>query len=159
MSTQTQIRLPDTIYNRIEAAAKASGLSKNDIIKMALDAGLRLIEANDYDIAKPITNKPFLDNLFEIILHLLDQVKEEGAARDAALKVLKRGKPRPGARPWPENALRHSFVSYHLALYGDVARTEMQAGHDRKVLFAHYRELVTKDAAEDFWAVHLAFHG
>ncbi len=60
------------------------------------------------------------------------------------------------ARPWPENALRHSFVSYHLALYGDVARTELQAGHDRKVLFAHYRELVTKDAAEEFWAVHLA---
>ncbi len=66
------------------------------------------------------------------------------------------GEAAPDARPWPDNALRHSFVSYHLALYGDVARTEMQAGHDRKMLFAHYRELVTREAAEEFWSVSLS---
>ncbi len=59
------------------------------------------------------------------------------------------------ARPWPENALRHSFVSYHLAHFGDVARTEMQAGHDRKMLFQHYRELVTPAAARAFWKITL----
>ena len=65
------------------------------------------------------------------------------------------GEAAEGARAWPENALRHSFVSYHLAFYNDVARTEIQAGHDRKVLFRHYRELVTAASAEEFWAVQL----
>jgi len=61
-----------------------------------------------------------------------------------------------GKRPeWPANALRHSFVSYHLAFFGDVAATEMQSGHDRKVMFQHYRELVTGEAAAEFWAVRL----
>lgn len=52
----------------------------------------------------------------------------------------------------PPNAARHSFVSYHLALCGDVAKTELQAGHDRAVLFEHYRELVTKADAERCFA-------
>ncbi len=63
------------------------------------------------------------------------------------------------ARPWPSNALRHSFVSYHLALYGDVSRTELQAGHDRKILFKHYRELVTAAEAEEFWALTIDLGG
>jgi hypothetical protein len=50
-----------------------------------------------------------------------------------------------------QNAARHSFVSYHLALFGDVAKTELQAGHDRAVLFGHYRELVTQEEAEEYF--------
>jgi hypothetical protein len=33
----------------------------------------------------------------------------------------------------PPNGMRHSFVSYHLALFGDLNKTELEAGHDRKV--------------------------
>lgn len=57
-----------------------------------------------------------------------------------------------GGRP-PRNAARHSFVSYHLALFGDVAKTELQAGHDRAVLFQHYRELVTQEEAEEWFTI------
>ncbi len=53
----------------------------------------------------------------------------------------------------PKNAARHSFVSYHLALFGDVAKTELQAGHDRAVLFGHYRELVTAEEAEEWFTL------
>lgn len=52
-----------------------------------------------------------------------------------------------------KNAARHSFVSYHLALFEDVAKTELQAGHDRAVLFGHYRELVTREDAEEFFTI------
>lgn len=52
-----------------------------------------------------------------------------------------------------KNSARHSFVSYHLALYGDLALTEMQAGHDRKVLFQHYRELVTQADAAGYFGI------
>lgn len=55
--------------------------------------------------------------------------------------------------PPPENGARHSFVSYHLALLEDVAKTELQAGHDRAVLFGHYRELVTRDEAVEFFTI------
>ena len=53
----------------------------------------------------------------------------------------------------PPNGMRHSFVSYHLALFEDVAKTELEAGHDRKVLFQHYRELATPEDAEKYFAL------
>ncbi len=62
-----------------------------------------------------------------------------------------------GRSTWPANCLRHGFVSYHLSLYNDAARTELQAGHDRAVMFRNYRELVTREAAEEFWSASLCF--
>lgn len=56
-------------------------------------------------------------------------------------------------RPLPKNAARHSFISYHLGLFGDVALTELQAGHDRKVMFQNYRELVTKEESESYFTI------
>lgn len=55
--------------------------------------------------------------------------------------------------PWPPNVTRHSFVSYHLAAFGNAGKTALEAGHSEQVLFAHYRELVTASAAERFWAI------
>ena len=58
----------------------------------------------------------------------------------------------PEGRPWPHNALRHSFASYHLAYFKDAARTALEAGHSQAVLFRHYRELVTQEDAEAWWS-------
>ena len=58
--------------------------------------------------------------------------------------------------PWPHNACRHSFVSYHLAKFGSAGKTALEAGHTEQMLFAHYREIVTREAAEAFWAIVLA---
>lgn len=50
--------------------------------------------------------------------------------------------------PWPHNALRHSYASYHLALHQDAAKTALALGHaTTKVLFAHYRELAFPETA------------
>jgi integrase len=55
---------------------------------------------------------------------------------------------------WPENALRHSFASYHLAKFNDAALTALQLGHhDSRVTFAHYRELVKPREAERYWSI------
>ncbi len=51
------------------------------------------------------------------------------------------------------NGLRHSFVSYHLAWFGSAGRTALEAGHTETMLFANYRELVTAEAAREFWNV------
>lgn len=55
--------------------------------------------------------------------------------------------------PWPGNVTRHSFCSYHLAHFGNAGRTALEAGHSEQMLFAHYREVTTKEAAREFWEV------
>ena len=54
---------------------------------------------------------------------------------------------------WPRNAPRHSFVSYHLAHFGSASKTALEAGHSEAMLFAHYRALVTPEAAAEYWAI------
>jgi site-specific recombinase XerC len=56
-------------------------------------------------------------------------------------------------RELPSNAARHSFVSYHLAEFGNAGRTALEAGHGEQVLFNHYRELVTPESAREFWGI------
>lgn len=57
------------------------------------------------------------------------------------------------ADSWPQNAMRHSFCSYHLAMHQNAALTASEAGHSQEQLFKDYRELVTKDQAEKFWQI------
>jgi len=55
---------------------------------------------------------------------------------------------------WPDNALRHSLASYHLAYYSDAARTALELRHSStKLLFTNYRELVTKADALRYWNI------
>jgi integrase len=56
---------------------------------------------------------------------------------------------------WPDNALRHSFASYHLKHFGNDGLTKLQMGHwrDSDVLFGHYRRAVTRRNAERYWTL------
>lgn len=59
-----------------------------------------------------------------------------------------------GITDWPENALRHSFGSYHLAHFKNAALTALEMGHnDSRVTFRHYRELVRPKEGERFWNI------
>jgi integrase len=59
-----------------------------------------------------------------------------------------------GILKWPDNALRHSFASYHLALFKNASSTALELGHhDTRVTFAHYRELVKPKEAERYWKI------
>lgn len=53
---------------------------------------------------------------------------------------------------WPQDGLRHSFVSYHYEMHGEI-ETAKQAGHSIDMLMRHYRALVTRQDAEKFWAL------
>ena len=55
--------------------------------------------------------------------------------------------------PCPQTGPRHSLVSYHLAHFGSAAKTALEAGHSEAMLFAHYQELVTPEAAAEYWAI------
>ena len=54
---------------------------------------------------------------------------------------------------WRQNALRHSFISYRVALTGDVARTALEAGNSPKMIFRHYREVVDEASAQAWFAI------
>ncbi|MEI8341260.1 MAG: site-specific integrase [Verrucomicrobiota bacterium] len=57
-------------------------------------------------------------------------------------------------KPWPDNALRHSFASYHLAHFKDQSALALEMGHTNTVLvFNHYRELVKPKDAERYWSI------
>lgn len=55
---------------------------------------------------------------------------------------------------WPSNVLRHSFASYHLAQFKNAGQTAAELGHaGAAMLYQHYRELVTPDAAAKWWQI------
>jgi integrase len=59
-----------------------------------------------------------------------------------------------GIGEWPDNALRHSFASYHMAHFKNAASTALELGHhDSRVTFGHYRELVKPKEAERYWQI------
>ena len=47
---------------------------------------------------------------------------------------------------------RHSFAPYHLAAFGDAMKTAILLGHkDPSVVHNHFKALVTKPTALQFW--------
>ena len=55
---------------------------------------------------------------------------------------------------WPQNGLRHSFASYHLAKFQDAPRVALDLGHvSPHTVFNHYREVVTPEEAERYWNI------
>ena len=55
---------------------------------------------------------------------------------------------------WPENGLRHSFASYHLAYYENAEKLAGLMGHtNARVLYAHYREIVRPEEAARYWEI------
>jgi integrase len=59
-----------------------------------------------------------------------------------------------GIHEWPQNALRHSFASYHLAQFNDAAALALELGHtNSNLVFQHYRQLVRPKQAERYWKI------
>jgi len=73
-------------------------------------------------------------------LHDLLYLRQQQTARQAGLR-------------WRRNGLRHSFVSYRLALVKDAAQVALEAGNSPAMVFGHYRELVTEAQARAWFAL------
>jgi integrase len=67
-------------------------------------------------------------------------------------KPMQRAKKGARILPWPQNALRHSFCSYAVALKGFEWTTD-QADHSVKMLKDHYWEVVDKETAGKYWQI------
>jgi integrase len=60
-----------------------------------------------------------------------------------------------GITKWPDNGLRHSFGSYHVAHYQNPNMTALQMGHTTTdMLFKHYRNYrISKSDAARYWEI------
>lgn len=54
---------------------------------------------------------------------------------------------------WKNNALRHSYATYRMAVMGDAAKTSLEMGNSPNIVFKHYRELVISEQAISYWSV------
>ena len=54
---------------------------------------------------------------------------------------------------WPRNVLRHSFISYRIAIVKSADQVALEAGNSPSIIFRHYRELVTEDVANEWFAI------
>ena len=55
---------------------------------------------------------------------------------------------------WPHDAMRHSYASYHFALYRDVGMTTKNLGHPNPTLLRkEYNNAVTRSEAERFRSI------
>ncbi len=57
-----------------------------------------------------------------------------------------------GLPPWPHDALRHSFASYHLAKFQNAPALALELGHQSNALiFSNYRRRVTEAEAAEYF--------
>jgi integrase len=61
-----------------------------------------------------------------------------------------------GFRRWPNNALRHTFGSIHLATFKDEVRTAHEMGNSPDMVHRHYKALVTEAGAAKYWSLRPA---
>ena len=54
---------------------------------------------------------------------------------------------------WPNNALRHSYASYRIAQCKNAAEVAHEMGNSPRMVFQHYRELVTPAEAHKWWTI------
>jgi hypothetical protein len=58
-----------------------------------------------------------------------------------------------GKFTWKRNGLRHSFISYRLAIVQDAAKVALEAGNSAKQIFQNYREIVTPEKAAIWFSI------
>jgi len=62
-------------------------------------------------------------------------------------------KPRKDLTPWPANALRHSAISYRVALEKDLAKISYESGNSPGIIQRHYNGLASPKSAKLFFAI------
>ncbi len=54
---------------------------------------------------------------------------------------------------WPRNVLRHSFISYRIAIVKSADQVALEAGNSPAIIFKHYRELTTEEQAQEWFSI------
>jgi integrase len=134
------------------AGLRRAELERLDWSEIDFESGLIQVKAEKSKTAQRrfVTMQP---NLHEWLLPLR-QYKGNVTPTNCFRPSFEQAREAAGITEWPENALRHSFASYHLAHFKNAASTALELGHhDSRITFAHYRELVKPKEAERYWNI------
>jgi integrase len=137
------------------AGLRRAEIERLDWSEIDFESGLIEVTAQNSKTAtrRLVTMQP---NLREWLLPLR-QHKGSVTPSNCFRQSFEQARATAGIAEWPENALRHSFASYHLAHFKNAASTALELGHhDSRITFAHYRELVKPKEAVRFWNVRPA---
>jgi integrase len=133
------------------AGLRRAEISRLDWSEVQLERGFIEVTASKSKTARRrlVTIQPTLKTWLEITTYRKGAVLPEDYE-----KKLKATRERAEIASWPANGLRHSFASYHLAKFQDAPALALQLGHTTTaMLFSHYREVVTPEAAEAYWQI------
>jgi site-specific recombinase XerD len=84
----------------------------------------------------------------ELVFSARPERENRAAAWYAEMKTIAHA---AGISPWPQNALRHLFGSYHLALKKDEGLTSYEMGNSPGVVRSNYVDAVTDEECKEFW--------
>lgn len=104
------------------------------------------------DISKVHTERysPISENLMEWLEPIAQ--KSGPLVTRNLMRPLRETWKRAGIYPWPQDAHRHSFISYRRQLVGD-AQTSLEAGTSEKIIKKHYKRPVTTVQAQAFFQI------
>jgi hypothetical protein len=161
--TKTEIFQPAEMIKLLAAASSEelallaiggfAGLRMAEIKRLdwqAVDLDRRIIMLRA-DQAKTASRRivPISDNLAAWIEPLPREGKVVGKVAPDLTKLAEKL-----GMEWPRNALRHSYISYRLAIVKDAAKVALEAGNSPDIIFKHYRELVTEQDAKAWFAIN-----
>jgi integrase len=131
------------------AGLRTAEIKRLDWSAVDLDRGIITLRA---DQAKTASRRiiPISENL----VAWLRPLTRNGKVVESARVVLEMSALAKGLGiKWPHNGLRHSYISYRIAEVKDAAKVALEAGNSPDIIFKHYRELVTEEAAKDWFAI------
>jgi integrase len=137
------------------AGLRRAELERLDWTEIDFESGLIEVKAEK---AKTAMRRfvTILPNLREWLLPLR-KLKGNVTPSEGVRRLFDSSRIAAGIKEWPDNALRHSFASYHLAAFKNAASTALELGHhDARMTFAHYRELVKPKEAARYWSLRPA---
>jgi len=86
-----------------------------------------------------------------LLMAARQEVKDREAVWLEALQTIRKG---AGLEHWEQNALRHTFGSYHYALKRDIGATSKELGNSQAVALKHYAALAIDGAdCRLYWAL------
>jgi len=104
------------------------------------------------DIAKKRSQR--IIDMQPALLAWLDPVKDKLMAGGPIVEEFRKNKAallEASQLEWPANGLRHSFGSYHYAMFRNADDTSHQMGNSVDIVHKFYKALVSRAEAEKFW--------
>ena len=135
------------LFAGLRPELEATGMDWADVTLEHITVDASIAKDAETRIIEPLT-----PNLVEWIRAIRDTCKSPLPLRnlrrrwERAREVL--------GRCWPHDAMRHSYASYHFAMYRDAGLTAKNLGHPSPTLLRKdYNNAVTRAEAERFWSI------